>query len=277
MAKIDALVADMYEVLQGKRGWDDYCLGDGIDKIAQERFSSIPEPRKYLSVSSVGSACKRQLWYRVNGGGIEGELGGDTLLKFFYGDVIEEIVLTLAEQAGHKVSHQQAEVDILGVKGHMDAVIDGMVVDVKSASPYSFNKFKYKKLRDDDPFGYISQLSSYVYACKDDPLVKDKTKGAFLVVNKVSGEILLDVHDFTKELEEKEKEVQAAIDMVAGTIPKQLPTEEFGKSGNEAVSFTCSFCPHKTLCYPDLRVFKSSRGPVYLTKVVREPRMEEIL
>jgi hypothetical protein len=43
-------------------------------------------------------------------------------------------------------------------------VIDGVTVDVKSASKYGFEKFLKHNLREDDPFGYISQLSSYVYA-----------------------------------------------------------------------------------------------------------------
>jgi hypothetical protein len=86
-----------------------------------------------------------------------------------------------------------------------DAVIDGVTIDVKTASPYSFNKFKEGNLRNEDPFGYISQLSSYVYAARDDDVVTDKKRGAFLVINKVSGEMVLDVYDLTEELAKKEK------------------------------------------------------------------------
>ena len=52
--------------------------------------------------------------------------------------------------------------------------------------------------------------SSYVYAGKDDPLVTDKTHGAFLAVDKVSGEMCLDVYDFTKDLSTKQAEMLAA-------------------------------------------------------------------
>ena len=83
--------------------------------------------------------------------------------------MIEELALTVAMAAGHDVKGQQGKLNVHGIKGHRDAVIDGMTVDVKSASPYAFKKFKDGTLRDDDPFGYISQLSSYVYAGKDDP------------------------------------------------------------------------------------------------------------
>ena len=138
------------------------------------------------------------------------------LLKFFYGDMIEELILSIVKVSGHDLGGQQDRMFINGLAGHRDAVIDGMTVDVKSASPYSFKKFAEGGLKDNDPFGYISQLSSYVYAAKDDPLVTDKTRGAFLVVDKVNGSICLDIHDFSEELENKEKEVDSVKNMVKG-------------------------------------------------------------
>lgn len=281
MKKIEDLVADIGEVLQGKKGMDIAVackLGMNITNITMERFSEPPKPRRYLSMSAVGQACKRKLWLKVNGTE-EGEpLEPATLLKFNYGDVIEEIVLALAIQAGHEVVGQQDEMSILGVKGHRDAVIDGMTIDVKSASDYAFKKFKEHTLRDDDAFGYISQLSSYVYAAKDDPLVTDKTHGAFLVMNKVTGEVCLDVYDFTEELKHKLTEVIEAINLVENNVvPEVLDGEDFGKSGNVRLCMHCRYCEHKFQCHPTTRTFKSSRGPVYLSKVVKEPRMDEIL
>ena len=76
-----------------------------------------------------------------------------------------------------------------GIKGHRDAVIDGITIDVKSASRYGMQKFKDISYRDDDPYGYISQLSSYVYAGKDDPLVTDKRRVPFLSYRKDSFEL----------------------------------------------------------------------------------------
>ena len=102
--------------------------------------------------------------------------------------------------------------NVHGIRGHRDAVIDGMTVDVKSCSPFAFKKFRDGELRDNDPFGYISQLSSYVYAAKDDPLVTDKNRGAFLAIDKVNGEICLDVYDFSNELSTKQTEMEAAKD-----------------------------------------------------------------
>jgi hypothetical protein len=35
------------------------------------------------------------------------------------------------------------------------------IIDIKTASNFAFNKFKKGTLADDDPFGYLAQLSGY--------------------------------------------------------------------------------------------------------------------
>ena len=142
-------------------------------------------------MSSIGTPCKRKLWYKVNKPEIGERLDAKMLLKFFYGDMIEELILSMVKASGHTVDGMQDRVNVHGIRGHRDAVIDGMTIDVKSCSPFAFKKFRDGELRDNDPFGYISQLSSYVYAAKDDPLVTDKTRGAFLAIDKVNGRFVL--------------------------------------------------------------------------------------
>ena len=39
----------------------------------------------------------------------------------------------------------------------------------------------------------------------------------------------------------------------------------------------CCYCPHKHKCWKGLRAFKYADGIRYLTKVVNEPRVEEIV
>ena len=157
-------------------------------------------------------------------------------------------------------------------------MIDGMTVDVKSCSSYAFKKFKEGRLRDDDPFGYISQLSSYVYAGQNDPLVTDKVRGAFLAVDKQNGHICLDVYDFTEELKTKEEEILETIYMVDGKIPEErIPTVPQSKSSeNTKLSMQCSYCEFKFLCWENLRTFIYSSGPEYLVDVVQEPRVPEV-
>ena len=281
MKKIDTLIRDINKTLKGMGGWDGIrgqSLGYGISLIANQRFSKPQEPRGYLSLSSVGTPCKRKLWYKINRTDEGEELTPNTFLKFFYGDMIEELVLQLAIASGHDVTGEQDRLDVHGVKGHRDAVIDGMTVDVKSCSSYAFKKFKEGRLRDDDPFGYISQLSSYVYAGQNDPLVTDKVRGAFLAVDKQNGHICLDVYDFTEELKTKEEEILETIYMVDGKIPEErIPTVPQSKSSeNTKLSMQWSYCEFKFLCWENLRTFIYSSGPEYLVDVVQEPRVPEV-
>ena len=281
MKKIDTLIRDINKTLKGMGGWDGIrgqSLGYGISLIANQRFSKPQEPRGYLSLSSVGTPCKRKLWYKINRTDEGEELTPNTFLKFFYGDMIEELVLQLAIASGHDVTGEQDRLDVHGVKGHRDAVIDGMTVDVKSCSSYAFKKFKEGRLRDDDPFGYISQLSSYVYAGQNDPLVTDKVRGAFLAVDKQNGHICLDVYDFTEELKTKEEEILETIYMVDCKIPEErIPTVPQSKSSeNTKLSMQCSYCEFKFLCWENLRTFIYSSGPEYLIDVVQEPRVPEV-
>ena len=74
--------------------------------------------------------------------------------------------------------------EIEGVKGHQDSLIDGVLVDCKSASGRSFEKFKNHNLIHDDPFGYVDQVSAYAQANGLD-------EAAFLAIDKSTGEICL--------------------------------------------------------------------------------------
>lgn len=281
MKQISTLVTDMEEVIKGYGGWTSTIsktFGKNIATTADMRFSKPQEPRGYLSLSSIGTPCKRKLWYRINQPTHAEPLGANMLLKFFFGDMIEELVLAIVKASGHSVTGEQTRMNVHGIRGHRDCVIDGMTVDVKSASPYAFKKFAEGNLRQDDPFGYISQLSSYVYAGKDDPLVTSKTEGAFLVIDKVNGSICLDHYDFTEELKTKEEEMLAAKELVAGPIPEdRIPPVPFSKtSPNTKLAMSCGFCEFRKTCWPEVRTFQYSTGSVHLVDVVNTPNVVEI-
>jgi len=281
MKKIDTLVQDLESVIYGLGGWSGTVgsiLGTNIAMSANKRFSKPQEPRGYLSLSSIGTPCKRKLWYRVNKPDFGEPLAANMLLKFFYGDMIEELILAMVIASGHELKGTQDRLNVHGIRGHRDAVIDGMTIDVKSCSPYAFKKFRDGELRDNDPFGYVSQLSSYVYAGKDDPLVTNKTHGAFLAVDKVNGDICLDVYDFSKELETKEQEMLDAKELVAGDIPTDRiqPVPASKASPNTKLDKSCQFCEYKKVCWPNLRMFKYSYGIEYLVHIEKEPKVEEV-
>ena len=280
--KLDTIVEDIYRVVEGKGGWDATVtefFSSSLSSIAEARFSQEQVPRDYLSLSGIGSPCDRRLWYKINQTESSEPLTAEALGTFFYGDLLEALILSLAKAAGHSVEGMQDKVEVFGIPGSRDAVIDGVTVDVKSASKYGFEKFRKHNLREDDPFGYISQLSSYVYAGKDDPLVKNKTEGAFLVVQKDRFKLCLDRYDFTEEIAKKEEEIERVKKLVAGSILEDRipPVPQSKTSENTVLSTTCGYCDFRKVCWPEARTFLYSTGPVFMVDVVNEPRVTELI
>ena len=281
MKTLDQLIPDIYKVIEGHGGWDATItkfLAEGISEVAGERFTEERKPRNYLSLSSLGTPCKRKLWYKINETEKSEKLTAESLGTFFYGDLLEVLVIALAKAAGHKVEGAQDKVDVHGIKGHMDCIIDGVVVDVKSASKYSFEKFKKHELKENDPFGYISQLSSYLYASKKDKRVINKHEACFLVVQKDRFKLCLDRYDFTDELKHKGQEIEDIKAMVAGPIPTNRipPVPQSKTSPNTKLDIQCQYCEFRKHCYPETRTFIYSSGPLHLVDVKKTPNVPEV-
>ena len=165
MKNINTLVSDIYALMKKDTPLTETqvdTLSVNLCSMLKRRLCHPPGEREALSMSSFGSKCLRQLWYKKNMPGKAEVLSPQTRIKFLYGDILEELLLTLAKASGHTVEGEQDTLTVAGVKGHRDAVIDGVTVDVKSANSRSFDKFKYHQLEHDDPFGYIDQLSLYI-------------------------------------------------------------------------------------------------------------------
>lgn len=287
MPNISTLVEDIKRVLLepefGETTQEGHPIGPDLVSLLGARLDpqndaeEVPQERSTLRASNVGTPCDRKLWYKVNTPDKAEPLGASTRLKFLYGDILELLLLELSRKAGHLVTGTQTTMDLLGVKGHRDAVIDGMVVDVKSASKYSFKRFKEGLKREDDKFGYLDQILFYLIASQDDPLVTCKDSAAFLVVNKESGEICLDVHTFEPERDFPaflEKLGQKIHMIERGDIPERgFEDEPHGTSGNRALCTECSYCDFKFTCWPDVQTFHYAAGPKFLTKVKKVPNV----
>tara|TARA_B110000263_G_C14941491_1_gene343878 strand:- start:53 stop:592 length:540 start_codon:yes stop_codon:yes gene_type:complete len=178
--------------------------------------------------------------------------------------------------AGHTVTSEQKEISVDGVKGHMDCVIDGEVIDVKTASGFAFKKFRDGTLADDDVFGYLGQLAGYEKA-------ENTSEGGFLVMNKETGELTTFIPDDLDKpnINEKIKEVRSSLAVDTPPAFCYNPVPE-GVSGNMKLARGCTWCPHKIECHKEanegkgLRAFKYAKGLVYLTKVLKEPKVQEI-
>ena len=281
MANIETLVEDIHKLLEGRSVFD---LPEKLADQFAERMKNLvinrvgrgSEHTPALRISNIGKPCVRQTWLAIHNPEETEPLRAEARMKFLYGDVIEELLLFLAEAAGHTVELVQQQVDVEGVKGHWDAVIDGMVVDAKSASSYSFKKFLEGNLVNDDPFGYVGQIQTYLEAAQDIPEVTIKDRCAFLVMDKTLGHICLDIHkrvEFdVKAITRNKKDIINSLD-----IPNRAfePVPE-GKSGNMKLGMQCSYCNMKYACWPKLRTFIYSSGPVYLTEVYKEPSVPEV-
>jgi hypothetical protein len=277
---IDTLVDDIYALLDPKthHDYDSNNVEAFGQRLAHHLVGRLAQSTHLptLRLSNIGTPCRRKLWYSINTPEASEPLSPAARFKFLFGDILEELLLFLAKEAGHDVRGEQDEVDINGIKGHRDAVIDGRIVDCKSASTYSFKKFASNGLRGDDPFGYLDQLGGYLFAAKEDPLVKEHDIASFLVVDKTLGNIVLDSYpsndvDYSSKVEELKE-------MVAKEEPPERHFEPVpeGKSGNKKLCTACSYCNFKKTCYPELRTFIYSSGPVFLTEVKREPNVFEL-
>ena len=283
MKKIDTLVEDIYSLFSlDPIDMDEEIVDQYIDDFGEMLKTHIkafmyekPATNGSLRLSIIGKP-DRQLWYDINTIKKEDTLKPSTRIKFLYGYILEELLLLCTSISGHKVEQQQKEVEVEGVVGHQDAIIDGVVVDCKSASGKGFEKFKTNNLVNDDPFGYVAQISAYAEANNAD-------EAAFLVIDKSTGEVCLSpLHSV--EMINAGSRIKHLKEMVADP---QLPDRCYnavpdGKSGNLKLPVGCVYCSHKRECWADanqgygLRVFQYAKGKRYLVQVGKEPEVPEL-
>ncbi len=280
LAKIETLIPDIHKLLLKEKHElsEENLEAFSKDLIHEIKKSFNYSKKPYLRLSNLGLP-PRKMWYEINQPDVGTLPDADTRIKFLYGHLIEQLIVLLIKESGHKVSDQQKKVKINGVKGHLDLKIDGETTDIKSASPFGFKKFSEGTLPQDDTFGYINQLGSYVEA-------EGEKRGHFLGVNKVTGELALltltgpELGLNPGYLVEKAKKVLAS-----ATVPEEkcYPAIPSGKSGNMGLGFSCQYCPFKNECWKDsnggkgIRRFQYSTGVSELVEVKKEPRVEEVL
>lgn len=288
MPKIDTLVEDIAALWDKEIPITDELiaqLGVGVAMKTKTAFERGARERKekVLYASEVGKPCLRQLYYSYHLPHYAEKLPPSARTKFLYGDILEEYVLMLAKAAGHSVTDEQTPVEFAvgkkgwRVRGRMDAVIDGVLVDVKSCSSYSYKKFQEGLNDTNDAFGYRMQLWTYSIGGTTPYLER-----GFVAIDKQLGHIGYFPIHYENPLP-RINEITEALDAYP-TLPERAFVEEpEGKSGNMKLPMACSYCPFKAACWANanggagLRAFAYSYGPVYLTKTTRTPNVPEIL
>ena len=284
MKNLSTLVKDIYTALNPLTKGEAIAITDEqIDEFGESIKNALrqwarPGERNSqfnLRMSNIGRPA-RFLWFDRRSSSEDNTMLESTMNKFLNGHMLEEILILFAKLSGHTVTDEQKQVEVSGVQGHIDCKVDGEVVDIKTASNYAYKKFSEQTLRDDDPFGYIAQLSGYEEA-------EGTTEGGFLVINKETGQLCLYQPGELDKINVKNKidSLKKAIDSDEKPPLCYQPVPE-GKKGNMKLHRNCTYCNFKFDCFADanngkgLRVFQYAKGPMYLTRVTAPPKVQEI-
>lgn len=280
---IETLIPDIQDLIRSKEnGWFDEAVARGLSSDLTSRLQNSLGAKRFapsLRLSGMGPKCPKALWYSIHHPELAEPLPTWAEIKYAFGHIIEGLAIALAKAAGHEVTGEQDELVLDGIVGHRDCVVDGCTVDVKSASSIAFQKYKSKDFSKSDSFGYLDQLDGYVAAACNDPLVRDKNRGYILAIDKTLGHMVLYPHlcstDRINALRERIKYYKA---IVGSSNPPtcECKTIDEGKSGNIRLDFKASYSPYRYCCFPLIRTFLYSHGPVDLVKVVRQPDVPEL-
>ena len=176
-----------------------------------------------------------------------------------FGDLIEALAVFVLKSAGVDIEDEQKNVKYKfngsSIEGRLDVKIDKKVWDIKSASPYSFEKKfgtagGFEEVVKDDAFGYVSQ--GYLYSESE-----KLPFGGWIVINKSTGEWtvcktpLVDDQYRVKALQDAKENLEALRDKVPfkrcfNDIEETYRTK---KTGNRTLGMICGFCPYKLPCW----------------------------
>lgn len=286
---IYTLVDDIYKLFDtGKEipTKDIVILSRNIAKTIYKRLRDTARKRRPASVLRMGSIGQgdKLLWYTSRDKEPK-VFTAQEKIRFLYGDILEELMLFFAEQAGHEVTGKQDFLTLEGLRGIRDAKIDGVNTDVKSASPAAFFKFENRSILEpkNDPFGYVMQASAYAQADQKKPYEECDEAAALFAINKSNGKLTtvviedIDQPDVAKRIIHLRK-------VIASDVPPERCYEDVadGKAGNRKIGSNCSYCKYKEDCWSDandgagLRIFKYSNGWRFLTHVEKLPAVDEI-
>ena len=208
-----------------------------------------------------------------------------------FGDIIESLAIFIMKSAGVNIKNEQKKVKYKfngsEVEGKQDVEIDEKMWDIKSASPYSFEKKfgeegGFLEVVKEDSFGYASQ--GFLYGES-----QNKKFGGWIAINKSTGEwtvcetpAMIEPHK-TEALKKAKDNLKALKDKVPFKKQYDDIAETFrGKpTGNRVLGFVCSYCPYKLPCWGSklqLLQQQQSKGKnpkwVWYTEV-NNPKQEE--
>ena len=159
-------------------------FGEACKNALLKQFAEKRKDKFELRMSNIGRPlCQLQMEAK----GIKGEgQPYSNKMRNTFGDIIEALSIFVMKSAGVNVENEQKKVTYKfngnKVEGRQDVEIDGKIWDIKSASPYSFEKKfgeagGFTEVVKEDSFGYASQGFLYGESQK-------KPFGGWIVINK---------------------------------------------------------------------------------------------
>ena len=232
-------------------------FGEACKNALLKQFEDTRRDKFEPRMSNIGRPlCQLQMESK----GVKGEgQPYSNKMRNTFGDLIEALSIFVMKSANIKLKNEQKKVkykfDGGEIEGRQDVEIDGKIWDIKSASPYSFDKKfgeagGFSEVARDDSFGYVSQGFLYSESQK-------KNFGGWIVVNKSTGEWAVCETPASVE-EHKEKALNTAKDNYKA-IKEGKPfkrcfsdvaeTFRTKPTGNRVLGFVCSYCPYKLPCW----------------------------
>jgi hypothetical protein len=268
-------------------------VAEAVTEVMTKHLNGGPRDKFTIRMSNIGRPfC--QLWHEKHGTPAE-ENDYAFRMKMIMGDLIEIVAMAIMREAGVPVEQAQKRVtlDLAGVtvegeadpkiRGSLDTIIYGDVWDIKSTSPGAFfNKFSsYKNLKEHDAFGYIGQGYGYSTADK-------RRLGGWIAVNKSTGE--WGVVEAPLDQEAEKAEALAKMAKTVKDLNEDVPfrrefsdePELFRKkpTGNRVLCETCSYCPFKWNCWPNLqhrlKIASEAKNRPYEYYTYVDPKFDEV-
>ena len=232
-------------------------FGEACKSALRKQFTEERKSGFQPRMSNIGRPlCQLQMEAR----NIKGEgQPYNVKMRNTFGDLVEALAIFVMKSAGVKIEDEQKRVKYKfngsTLEGRYDVKIDKKVWDVKSASPYSFEKKfgpagGFEEVVKEDSFGYASQ--GYLYGASE-----KVPFGGWIVINKSTGEWLACETPLADD-EYKSVALKTARDNLKSIIKKKPfkrcyseieETFRTKKTGNKILGFVCSYCPYKLPCW----------------------------
>ena len=232
-------------------------FGEACKNALLKQFEETRRDKFEVRMSNIGRPlCQLQMEAK----GIKGEgQPYNVKMRNTFGDIIEALAIFVMKSSGIKITNEQKKVNYKfngdSIEGRQDVEIDGKVWDIKSASPYSFEKKfgeagGFNEVVREDSFGYASQ--GFLYGES-----QGKDFGGWIAINKSTGEWT--VCETPPAVDEHKKKALKSAEDNFTALKKGKPfkrcyddiAETFRSkpTGNRVLGFVCSYCPYKLPCW----------------------------